>query len=226
MLITFSGLDGSGKSTLIGTLKSALEAKDTEVVVCHMTYDVGLLAAAMGIRDRLRRLRSGEAGRPGGTATRPVEPHNLESRWKRLRYAVVWNKPCRRLFYLVDLVIFAAFRFYVERLRGRVLIMDRYFYDTLVDVAGPRSWGWARALAWLTPTPNLPVLLDTSPEVAFARKREFSVEYLTRRSAAYRRVFGWVRSAVVLNNMDLTLSTGELARLVVERGPHRELSRR
>lgn len=211
MLITFSGLDGSGKSTLIGRLKSRLEAANESVVVCHMTYDVGLLAAAMAVRNRLRT-------RPhDGRHAPPVEARHLDSRWKRLRYAVVWNKTARRIIYLVDLGIFAVYRFYIERVRGRVLIMDRYFYDTLVDVAGPRSWGWARVLSWITPTPHLPVLLDTSPEVAFARKSEFSIEYLARRAVDYRRVFGWVPSAVVLDNVDLPRTTSELARLVTER---------
>jgi hypothetical protein len=211
MLITFSGLDGSGKSTLIDRLKSALEAANQSVVVCHMTYDVGLMAAAMAVRNRLRpRSR-------GGRHAPPIEARHLDSRWKRLRYALVWNKSARRIIYLVDLGIFAVFRFYVERVRGRVLIMDRYFYDTLVDVAGPQSWGWARALSWITPTPHLPVLLDTSPEVAFARKSEYSIDYLARRAVAYRRVFGWVPSAVVIDNVDLPRTMGELGRLVAER---------
>jgi hypothetical protein len=211
MLITFSGLDGSGKSTVIGRLKSVLEAANESVVVCHMTYDVGLLAAAMAVRNRVR------PGARHGRHAPPVEARHLDSWWKRLRYTVVWNKAARRFIYLVDLGIFAVFRFYVETVQGRVLIMDRYFYDTLVDVAGPRSWGWARVLSWLTPTPHVPVLLDTSPEVAFARKSEYSIDYLARRAVAYRRVFGWVPSAVVLDNVDLPHTTSELARLVTER---------
>ncbi len=87
-----------------------------------------------------------------------------------------------------------------------------------MDVAGPGSWLWARALARITPAPDLALLLDTGPEEAFARKGEYSVDYLARRWAAYQRVFGWVRSAVVLDNRDLTRAAGEITRLVAERG--------
>ncbi len=208
MLITFSGLDGSGKSTLVGGLRAALEARHTPVVVRHMNHDIGAYAAAQALRDRVfGRRRSPDRVR--GAAHPPPR-----SGWRRLRYAILWNKPWRRLVYLADLLLFAVFRLYVERVRRRVLIMDRYFYDTLVDVTGPRSWGWARLLERLTPTPNLAVLLDTSPEVAFARKGEHSVEYLARRSQAYRRVFAWVPSAVVVDNADANRAARDLARMV------------
>ncbi|MCA1605777.1 MAG: hypothetical protein LC775_09960, partial [Acidobacteria bacterium] len=42
MLITFSGLDGSGKSTLVEYLRESLEQENQEVVVSHMNYDLGL----------------------------------------------------------------------------------------------------------------------------------------------------------------------------------------
>ncbi|MGH7526050.1 MAG: hypothetical protein ACREMX_05055 [Gemmatimonadales bacterium] len=203
MLITFSGLDGSGKSTLIRSLRAALEASNTAVVVCHMNHDIGIFAAVQALRNRLI-----------GSAPSPGHARAGNSRWQRLRHAVIWNKPCRRVLYLADLLVFVVFRFRVERRRDSVLLMDRYFYDTLVDVAGPRGWTWARLLARITPTPHLAVLLDATPEVAFARKGEFSVEYLARRSLAYKRVFGWVRSTLILDAADLDGSTRELARLV------------
>jgi thymidylate kinase len=210
MLITFSGLDGSGKSTLIQAVTAALEESQTSVVVRHMNYDVGLFPLLNVIWRRLQRARS--TGHPRPPATSPGQT----SRWRRLRSAIVWNKPCRRLVYLADLLIFACYRFRIEWLGGRVLIMDRYFYDTLVDVATPHSWGWARLLARITPTPNLPVWLDCTPEEAFARKGEFSVDYLTRRSLAYKRVFGWIPTAMVLDNTDLARSTGQITRRVAQ----------
>jgi thymidylate kinase len=209
VLISFSGLDGAGKSTLIRSLRTAL-AGSHGVVVCHMNHDIGMFAVLRALRNRLR-VHGQAPAKPGGDESR----HH--SSLKRLRDAVVWNKPCRRLIYLADLLIFLIFRLYVEKVTRRILIMDRYFYDTLVDVAGPHSWAWLRLLAWLTPTPTVAVLLDTSPEEAFARKGEFSIDYLRGRSVAYRRVFRWVPDAVVLNPVNLARTTSSLEHLVTER---------
>ena len=121
--------------------------------------------------------------------------------------AIVWNKPTRRLLYLVDLAIFQCYRFWLETIRGRVLIMDRYFYDTLVDVTNGRTRLWTRVLEHLTTYENvalpLPVFLDITPEESYRRKREFSIDYLRHRADAYHNVFARVPGAVRLVNTDL-----------------------
>ena len=55
--------------------------------------------------------------------------------WRAIRYRLLWNKTLRRLIYPFDLAVFLGYRVYHEVLRGRVLVMDRYFYDTLVGTA-------------------------------------------------------------------------------------------
>jgi thymidylate kinase len=209
MLITFSGPDGSGKSTLVCALRSALEADGATVVVRHMNRGVGVYAAARALRDRIRG--------PGRPARATLEGAAQGTRWAALRRALVWNKPWRRIVYLADLVIFAAFRLYVVRVRRRILIMDRYFYDTLADVAGPRCWPWLRLLAWLTPRPDVAVLLATRPEEAYARKGEHSVAYLARQAAALERVFAWVPAAVVFEGVEVDAAAQQLAALIAAR---------
>ena len=54
-------------------------------------------------------------------------------------------------------------------------------------------------------------------EVITRRKGEYTVEYLARRSAAYRAVFAWVPSAVTLAHCDLPTSQAILERAVGER---------
>src|SRR5918997_7233073 len=53
MLITFSGLDGAGKSTLIERLRKKLEAQDRRGPVFHMYRHVGLYACARFLLSRL-----------------------------------------------------------------------------------------------------------------------------------------------------------------------------
>lgn len=225
MLITFSGLDGAGKSTLIEWLKQTLERQDRGVAVFHMNDHVGAYAYLRALRDRL------VGGPPRGFATRgepePVSartgapertarPSFRERLW-RARIAIVWNKPLRRVLYLFDLIVFWFYRLRIEKANRQILIMDRYFYDTLVDVSDGRHWFWIRLLARITPTPELPVFLDISPEESFSRKGEYSVDYLRARWTAYKTVFPWVRSSVTLPNHDLNAAKVALQRAVTER---------
>ncbi len=207
MLITFSGLDGAGKSTLIEWLRTELERRSRRVAVFHMNDHVGVYAYLRAIRDRLRPRR----------APAPHTPATRAPLLVAVRNAVIWSKSLRRLLYPIDLIVFWVYRLYVEKLRGRVLIMDRYFYDSLVDVSNGHGTRWVRFLARLTPTPDLAVFLDISPEESFARKGEYSVEYLRARWRHYRTVAPWVRSALIVENRDLASTQRQLVRALEER---------
>jgi thymidylate kinase len=221
VLITFSGLDGAGKSTLIEFLSTIFERAQRPVVVLHLNDEVGVYAFLRLLRDRLlgrsqRQLAPGVADPRSQKTRRPV-PQGMRGVVTRWRTAIIWNKPIRRLLYLVDLVIFSCYRAYLERFRGHVVIMDRYFYDTLVDVSNGSNRLWTRLLERLTPAPTVPVFLDISPEESFRRKGEFSVEYLRRRSDAYHHVFQRVPGAVRIVNNDLDATKATLLRVVNDR---------
>src|SRR5881628_1067615 len=158
MLITLSGLDGAGKSTLIASLRTALEERQRPVAVLHLDDDVGVYAYARMVRDRLKGPMK-PAGAPSNGDRTPANPGATSPGRIILRRAwdaIVWSKVLRRLIYPVDLLLFLCYRAYIEGIRKRVLIMDRYFYDTLVDVADGRGWGWIRFLKLITPTLTLP----------------------------------------------------------------------
>src|SRR5688572_5073615 len=200
MLITFSGLDGSGKSTLIDYLKQSLEKDNQKVAVSHMNYDVGLYPA---LRFLIKKLRGGSRANGAAGESHAPREHAFNGRFRtraaKLRYKLVWNKGLRFLIYPLDVLIFLFYRFYIEKVNGQVLIMDRYFYDTLVDVAGAGKSLPLRFLSWLTPTPNLGVYLDVSPEKAFARKNEYSVDYLNSRRRSYQKLMSGLPGVLVLS---------------------------
>ena len=218
MLITFSGLDGAGKSTLIEFLTTTLEGRRQPVTVLHLNDQVGVYAFLRGLRNRLRGARE-DALAPGAPDPKSQKlqrsgPRGLRGALSRLRTVLLWNKGLRRLLYPLDLAIFVCYRAYLERAKGRVLIMDRYFYDTLVDLTNGRPGPWTLLLERLTPRPTVPVFLDITPEESFRRKREFTIEYLSRRADAYRRVFDRVPNAVRLPNDDLERTKAALLKAI------------
>src|SRR5205807_8131704 len=117
MLITFSGLDGAGKSTLVRWLQQTLERQNRRVVVFHMNDHVGVYAYLRRLRNQL----GGAPPRNGGAGA-----------LRRVRDALLWGRVLRRVIYPLDLLLFLVYRLYHESIRRRVVIMDRYFYDTLV----------------------------------------------------------------------------------------------
>jgi len=223
VLITFSGLDGAGKSTLIAWLKATLEKEKRPVAVLHINTHVGLYAYVRFLRDEAMRL-SGVHKPPRPAVYTESAASNGGARglrwvYRQVRRALVWSKVLRQVIYPIDLLLFIGYRFYQERLRKRILIMDRYFYDSLVDVANGRNWGSLRLLERITPTPDVALLLDVPPERAFGRKREQPYEYLERRWRAYQVLFPLVRTAVRLPNHDLDAAKATLYRVVTERLP-------
>lgn len=222
MLITFSGLDGAGKSTLIEFLSTTLRRERRAVAVLHLNDEVGVYAFLRSLRDRLGGRREAPlvpgAPDPKSQKLQRSPPKGWRGVANRWRTAVVWNKPMRRLLYLLDLAIFQCYRIWLEKARGRVVIMDRYFYDTLVDVTNGKTPRWTRLLERLTPRPTVPVFLDITPEESFRRKREFTIEYLRHRSDAYRSVFARVPGAVRLVNDDLERTKTALLEVLHARG--------
>jgi len=214
MLITFSGLDGSGKSTLVDHLKESLERDHHKVAVSHMNYDIGLYSAVRFLAKKV----SGRNGTDSHAPREAAHAGKFNSLTAKLRYKLIWNKGLRFLIYPLDVVIFIFYRFYVEKVKRQVLIMDRYFYDTLVDVTGARRTLRLRFLSWLTPTPGLPVYLDVTPERAFERKSEYSVDYLTRRRLSYQKLVANLPDVHVLStNHDLDSTQAKITNLVREK---------
>lgn len=216
MLITFSGMDGSGKSTLIAHLKDSLEQENRKVAVSHMNYDVGLYSL---LRSLVRKgaKRADQAPENHGPRDRAFE-NSFKSKAAKLRYLLVWNKGFRFAIYPLDVLIFLGYRLYIEKVNHQVLIMDRYFYDTLVDLTGAQRTLRTRLLSWLIPAPNLSVYLDCNPENAFVRKQEYSIDYLKGRRISYLKLIANLpRMLVVSTDQDLEATQRTLTSAIRER---------
>lgn len=198
-LVTFSGLDGAGKSTLIADLATHLRERGHRVGVLTMYDDVSLYSHLRRVRDMVR-----------GTRGRAVAGSGA-------LYSAVRSPAVRRIAFLGDLLSLLARR--AERgLRGDdVLILDRYLYDTLADAAEGGGWPSIASLLRLAPVPDVPLLIDVEPEHAFARKGEYDLPYLAKRRAVYAGLFARIPGAVTVRNEDLGAAAAAVRSAVAER---------
>ena len=226
MLITFSGLDGSGKSTLIEVAKAHLQSKGCRVVVLTMYDNISFYSFLRGMLGSLKKMLSGcvqtapsvpvepDSGL-GQPATDVEDLHDpkiavddKKSILSKFVYRCVRSIFARRAALFLDLMVLLGYRIYIEGCKKGVLITDRYIYDTLADVSDLKSkrWSFVRVFLLITPRPDVPVFVDVLAQTAFDRKKEYPVAYMEWRRAAYQKIFGWVRDPLVIFNDDLLRS--------------------
>jgi thymidylate kinase len=160
-IISLSGPDGSGKTAQAEALVEALR-------LCAIgTSYFWNRGGSTGLLSLLGRLRP----RP---SSHSAEADNLVRRRRQLRH------PARRLLWswlvAADQVGAYLLRAWLPARLGRVVVADRYVYDTAVemDASLPADARWSRlaidAMLALTPRPGFAYLLDVSAETARRRK--------------------------------------------------------
>jgi thymidylate kinase len=179
ILISFSGLDGSGKTTQIDALREAMSllgVRSTLLVfwddaVFATRWREGFVHKVLGSEQGV-----GEPGRP------------VERRDKNVRkgYLTV----VRHLLYLADAVRLRLVLRRAVRGANEVIVMDRYLYDELANLPlrNRFSAAYAKLLARIVPRPDLVFLLDVVPELARARKPEYSVNFMCQSRRSYFRL--------------------------------------
>lgn len=224
MLITFSGLDGSGKSTLISRLSEYLEGEGHQVCVRTMYFHLSLYAQIRSLRNKVFFWK--KYASPTQLSTYNLIPNldkpdvsDKSTVSGRVIYGIFRSRFLRRLSLFGDLMIFHLYLLWREGIRGQTLITDRYFYDSLADVVSQNGsrWGFVRFFMKLCPMPSLPVFVDVLPEVAYERKREYPLDYLKWRRDVYKKIFDQLEDPLVLDNHNLADATKKLSMEAVRR---------
>lgn len=168
-LITFTGLDGSGKSTQLDLLKTHLEREGGKVAVFH--------AIEFSLANKIQRFfkKGAKTFVPG--------------KEKAVVHTSFFSLLLRKIFLLIDIFRFRSFRNKLERKGVEFLLSDRYFYDTLVNLEylssnkTPSPHTYFASLATLIPHPDIAFYLRITPEEILQRDRvpEQGLEYLRKK---------------------------------------------
>jgi thymidylate kinase len=192
--VSFSGIDGAGKSTQIETLRSWLEQQNLRVRIIRFWDDVA----------RLTWLRetTGHAVFKGDKGIgSPAAPIN-----RRDKNVRSWPMTAVRLFlYFIDAV---SVRIAVEkasRSGADLVIFDRYIYDELANLtlSNPLIRAYVRLVMRLSPRPDISYLLDADPAKARARKPEYPLEFLYVSRQAYLTLSELIGGVTVIAPMPI-----------------------
>jgi thymidylate kinase len=201
LLISFSGLDGSGKSTQIQNLIGYLQDRGIAVKTLAFWDDV-----VVGTRHRegfVHKVYGSERGI--GAPDRPVNRRDKNVRKWYLNLA-------RHFLYLADAIHLRLVVRRASQLPIQAIIMDRYIYDELANLplSNPLTRLFVRLIAWLVPRPDIAYLLDADPEAARARKPEYPVDFMRECRASYFQLAELLGSMTVVPPLPLAAAEAEV----------------
>lgn len=189
LLVSFSGIDGAGKSTQIDNLRAHLQASGLSVDIITFWDDVATLKR---FRESVgHKVFKGDQG--VGSPGAPIQRRD-----KNVRSPLV--NLSRLGLYLGDAL---SLRQTAARAMGStadVIIFDRYIFDELanLDLASVAMRTYIRRILQLVPMPHVPLVLDADPDQAFLRKPEYPLEFLHSNRNAYLQLARIVGTITVI----------------------------
>ena len=179
LTVALLALDGGGKTTLANQLTKTFYLPSRYIYMgTNIEASTVGLPTTRWIQAHSRR-PSGAARMPAWVAARSLRfVNNMVEQW--YRYATS----------------------YYHMIRGRLVLFDRYVYDSPGSTSGRRSLK-SRARHWLlsaaAPKPSLVVCLDAPGEVLFARKGEHSPAILEQQRQHYLGLQKYLPQMVVVD---------------------------
>jgi len=176
ILISFSGMDGAGKSTQISNLRAYAEDLGLRVTQLAFWDDVVVLKPYR--EGFVQKVFNSEKGI--GSPEKPVERRDKNVRGWHLNLV-------RHGLYSLDAVHLRSVTNRVRKSDADLVIMDRYIYDELANLPleNPVTRAYVHAVMKMVPHPDVSFVLDADPVLARARKPEYPVEFLYKVRASY-----------------------------------------
>jgi len=166
-IIVISGLDGSGKSTQSKIISERLKGAGLNSVTLWNRWEPKIsypfIKLAKSYLSNFRKVSENNY-----TKFTEAKRQSMRSGWKRsIWQTMVWSE------YLIEVL----WRLQHYNLKNIIVIFDRYYYDTMIDIAINFSFQpeeleglMHHPLIRLYPKPKFAVFIDVAPEVGVARQ--------------------------------------------------------
>ena len=189
IVVSFSGIDGAGKSTQIASLQSLCARAGLKTATITFWDDVVVLSRYREVLSHV--VFKGEKGI--GTPEKPVRRRDKNVRtWYMtfVRYAL----------YLLDALHLRWISLRLHSMPADIVIFDRYIYDELANLPLPSLFTpmYVRFLLKLAPSPHVAYLLDVNPEDAVRRKPEYPLAFAYANRSAYLSLSRFVPAMAVI----------------------------
>jgi thymidylate kinase len=207
-LISFSGIDGAGKSTHIDALCRHLTNSGLRYSLLTFWDDVVVLP---GFRERMS-LRAFKGEKGVGTPEKPIA--------RRDKNVTSWYLTAfRMILYALDALHLRSVASRTTQSGADFVIFDRYIYDEFANLPFQRSLVrlYVRMLLRIIPKPHVAFLVDADAEAATIRKPEYPLEFARRNREAYLQLSRIAGGMLIIPPLPLQEATEAMKKVIFEK---------
>jgi len=187
MIIAFSGIDGSGKTTYAESCVNYFKEKKIDCKYRHMVKDSFY---NLVLHDFI--------GKVSKNAQESIEK-GLRDKKNRIRFSLL--KSMKKMLLVLNMIYFnLAYGAYKGNIRKNI-VSDRYFYDDIAQMLylGLASENFIKFYNRFIMKPDIAFFVKVEPEIAFKRKSEYEKSYFFDKCRIYKDVFMGLPMATCVN---------------------------
>ncbi len=198
MIISVSGLDGSGKTKHIKALQNAFNTCDIKTKIVWSRAGSMLLTRFFS----------------------KINRNNLKIKDKRELINRNHSKNSFKIFVwrflnIIDLVLFYSIKVRFNKYFNKVVICDRYFLDMIVDMEAyegkmNKNRIMYKILKLLIPSPDLSFFIKAEPEIIIKRAKKELNENIDFNNRVYENFIPGEKIDIIDNNFDFNTSSNKI----------------
>ena len=207
-LVSFSGIDGAGKSTQIDALCRRLTDSGLRYSLLSFWDDVVVLPR---FREHMS-LRAFKGEKGVGSPEKPIA--------RRDKNVTSWYLTAfRMMLYALDALRLRSVASRTAQSGADFVIFDRYIYDEFANLPLQLYLVrlYVRMLLRIIPRPHVAFLLDADAEAATIRKPEYPVEFARRNREAYLQLSRIVNGMSIIPPLRIQEATEAMKKVIFEK---------